>query len=222
MKKALIIVDMQNDFAKSEAPMYVKNAEQTVPVINDLLNLFNNQKDLIIFTKDWHPQNHGSFASNHPGHNVFDQVLLGTLPQVLWPDHCVQNSHGSEIVDGINQVENAIIIEKGLDPAIDSYSAFFDNGRLAQTELDNILKKNKVSEVVVCGLALDYCVKFTALDAHDLGYKTFVVNEATKAVNLNPNDADQTIKDLRSVGVHYISMEDIKKRFAKKENQIEL
>lgn len=176
--KALIIVDVQNDFLKGGS-LAVPNGNDVIPVINEIQNDF----DLIIATQDWHPANHKSFAANHFDKNEFEVIDLNGLQQVLWPVHCVQGSFGAEFHQDleINKIE--AIFRKGMDAEIDSYSGFFDNGKRKSTGLFGYLKDRNVTEVFVCGLAADYCVQFTANDALNLGFKTTIIDNATKPID---------------------------------------
>ena len=157
--KALIVVDVQNDFVPGGA-LAVPEGDRVVPLCNALANSF----DLVVATQDWHPADHGSFAANHPGRKVGEVIDLQGLQQILWPVHCVQNTPGAQFVHGLDTSRFARIFQKGTDPAIDSYSGFFDNGHRRSTGLGDYLRSNNVTDVYVCGLATDYCVKFTALD----------------------------------------------------------
>ncbi|MBA5629914.1 bifunctional nicotinamidase/pyrazinamidase [Moheibacter lacus] len=176
--KALIIVDVQNDFLENGS-LAVPNGNQIIPIINEIQNDF----DLIVVTQDWHPSDHKSFAKEHPGKKEFETIDLNGLEQVLWPVHCVQGSFGAEFHQELNTNSVEAIFRKGMDPEIDSYSGFFDNGKRKNTGLFGYLKDRKVSEVFVCGLAADFCVYFTAQDALDLGFQTTILKEATKPIN---------------------------------------
>ena len=158
--KALIIVDVQNDFCPGGA-LPVPEGDRVVEVINRIQPGF----DLVVATQDWHPADHGSFAANHPGRRPGEQIELAGLPQILWPVHCVQGTPGAELHPGLDRSRIARVFRKGTDPSVDSYSGFFDNGRRASTGLGEYLKDQGVTDVYVCGLATDYCVKATALDA---------------------------------------------------------
>jgi nicotinamidase/pyrazinamidase len=164
--KALILVDIQNDFLPGGA-LAVADGDKIIPVLNRIQREFS----LVVATQDWHPGNHGSFAMNHPGKNVFEQIDLNGLPQTLWPAHCVQNTKGAELAGALERERIAKIFPKGTDAAIDSYSGFFDNGHRKSTGLGEWLKGRGASEIYVCGLATDYCVKFTALDAVAAGFR---------------------------------------------------
>ncbi|HEY5751560.1 MAG TPA: bifunctional nicotinamidase/pyrazinamidase [Chthoniobacterales bacterium] len=194
--RALIIVDLQNDFVKGGA-LAVPEGETLVPLINELQPNY----DLVVATQDWHPADHGSLVTNHPGHQPGDVIDLNGLPQILWPAHCVQGTPGADFVPGLDQDRWAAVFRKGTDSGIDSYSGFFDNGRRKATGLGDYLKQRGVTEVHVLGLATDYCVKFTALDAASLGFKTALISAASRGVNLQPGDVDKAIKEMRTAGV---------------------
>ena len=204
--RALILVDIQNDFLPGGA-LAVPEGDTVVPIANKLQVAF----PLVVATQDWHPANHGSFAANHPGKNAFEQIDLNGLPQTLWPIHCVQGTAGAELADGLQRNRIAKVFAKGTDPGIDSYSGFFDNGHRKATGLGDWLKAKGVTEVFVCGLATDYCVKFTALDAVSLGFKTHLVEDACRGVNLRPNDVKTSIEEMRRAGVKVVQSSDILK-----------
>ena len=176
--KTLIIVDIQNDFLEGGS-LAVPNGNDVIPVLNEIQKDF----ELILATQDWHPQNHKSFAAEHPGKNEFEVIDLNGLQQVLWPVHCVQGSFGAEFHQDLEKNNIEAIFRKGMDPEIDSYSGFYDNGKLKNTGLFGYLKDRKVSEVFVAGLAADFCVYFTANDAIDLGFKTTIIEEASKPID---------------------------------------
>jgi nicotinamidase/pyrazinamidase len=194
--KALILVDIQNDFIPGGA-LAVPGGDQIIPTVNRLQRLF----DVVVATRDWHPPDHGSFAANHPGKKPGDVIQLDGLSQVLWPVHCVQNTVGAALAPSLDTPLIAEIIDKGTDPGIDSYSGFFDNGHRKATGLGDFLAKRRVREVYVAGLATDYCVKFTALDAVRLGYKTHVIEDACRGVDLKPGDVTRALEELKLAGV---------------------
>ncbi|MGF1636410.1 MAG: bifunctional nicotinamidase/pyrazinamidase [Cyclobacteriaceae bacterium] len=199
MKKALIIVDVQNDFLPGGA-LAVDDGDAIIPVINRIQKEF----DIIAATQDWHPSNHGSFAVNHPGKNPGDTIELAGLPQILWPVHCVQDSDGAAFDVRLDTSRIKRVFRKGTDNEIDSYSGFFDNGHRKDTGLADWLKEQSVDTVYIAGLAADYCVKFTALDAVDVGFKTYLYKNATKAVNLQPDDFDKAIHEMVAAGVQMV------------------
>jgi nicotinamidase/pyrazinamidase len=192
---ALILVDLQNDFMPGGA-LAVPQGDQVVPVANRLMPRF----ELVVATADWHPANHSSFASNHPGHQIGEIVQVGNLNQILWPDHCIQGTTGAAFHPELDQSRIHHIIHKGTNPLLDSYSGFFDNGHVQATGLGDYLKAQGISRVVILGLATDYCVKFTALDAIQLGFETVVIPDGCRAVNLQPDDGRRAMEELRANG----------------------
>src|SRR5581483_127938 len=196
----LILVDIQNDFLPGGA-LAVPHGDAAVPVANGIQSAF----DLVVVTQDWHPQNHGSFVSNHPGKKPFEQIDLDGLPQTLWPDHCVQGSRGAELAATLRRDRLEGVFQKGVDARIDSCSVFFDNGHRKSTGLGEWLKTRGASEVHVCGLARDYGVKFIALDAICLGLKTSLVEDACRGVHLRPNAVASAVNEMRRAGVSLMS-----------------
>jgi nicotinamidase/pyrazinamidase len=204
--KALILVDIQNDFLPGGA-LAVPDGDKVIPIANQLQFVF----PLIVATQDWHPANHGSFAANHPGKKVFEQIDLNGLPQTLWPVHCLQETPDAALSKDLNQDRITKIFQKGTDPGIDSYSGLFDNGRRKSTGLGEWLKDKGIKEVFVCGLATDYCVKFTALDAVQVGFKTSFIEDASRGVNLGPNDVKNAIAEMKRAGVKIVQSEELLK-----------
>jgi nicotinamidase/pyrazinamidase len=194
--KALLLIDIQNDFCAHGA-LEVKDADAVVPIANRLMPLF----DVVVATQDWHPANHKSFAANHLWRKVGQVIDLNGLPQILWPMHCVQNMMGAMFHKSLNTEGVHHVVQKGTDAEIDSYSGFFDNGKRKQTDMDDFLKSKGVKEVYIMGLATDYCVKYTALDAVALGYKTFLIEDGCRGVNLNEHDAEKAIEEMATNGV---------------------
>lgn len=192
-KQALIIVDAQNDFMPGGS-LAVPNGNEIIPVINALLPNF----ELIIFTQDWHPENHKSFASQHKDKKVYDKINLNGLDQILWPDHCIQNSYGANIhkeIDLGKITGNFYIFKKGMDPEVDSYSGFYDNGKKNSTGLAEFLKERDVKTVNIVGLALDFCVAYTAIDAASEGFKTFVIADGTRAITKSDKEMNELFKN---------------------------
>lgn len=194
--KALVVVDIQKDFLPGGA-LAVSNGDEILPLVNHIMTGFEQ----VVATQDWHPANHESFASNHQHGSVGQVIDLLGLPQILWPDHCVQFTSGSEFADRLDVNLIHKVIRKGMDPKVDSYSGFFDNDRKQDTGLAAYLRSKNVDELFIVGLATDYCVKFTALDAVSLGFKTTVLSDAVKAVNLEPDDHQIAVNDMRIAGV---------------------
>ena len=195
-KSALILVDIQNDFLPGGA-LAVPDGDQVVPVANRLIPGF----ELVVATQDFHPPGHGSFASMHPGASVGDEIELNGLQQILWPDHCVQGTSGAEFAAELHLPAETHVFQKGTDPTIDSYSGFFDNGKRKATGLGDFLQRLGVEHVVVLGLATDYCVKFTALDAVELGFRVTLVGDGCRGVNLSEGDVERAVADMKVAGV---------------------
>ena len=201
MKKALIVVDIQNDFCKGGS-LEVADGEKIIPYINHLMK--TNNYDEIILTQDFHPTEHKSFAVNN-GKSVGEIIDLNGISQTMWPVHCVQGTSGVEFHPDLEKNKATYIIKKGMNPEIDSYSAFFDNQKLIDTGLSNYLKSKNIETVEIVGLALDYCVKYTCIDAVSEGFKVILYFKGTKAVNLHPDDAKNTVFELLEKGVSVIN-----------------
>jgi len=202
--KALILVDIQTDFLPGGA-LAVPDGDAIIPVVNRLQAKF----PLVVATQDWHPANHGSFAANHPGNAVFTQIDLNGLPQTLWPVHCVQGTPGADLATGLQREGIAKIFPKGTDAGIDSYSGLNDNGHRKSTGLGEWLREKGVTEVFVCGLATDYCVKFTALDAVQMGFKTYFIEDASRGVNLQPNDVANAVAEMDHAGITVVQSQQV-------------
>ena len=194
--KALLLVDIQNDFLPGGS-LAVPHGDEVVPVANGLMPKF----EIVIATQDWHPPDHLSLVSQHPGRQVGDVVVLDGAEQVLWPDHCVQNTFGAEFSAKLNQTGIQHVVQKGTDRTIDSYSGFFDNARRKKTPLEDQLRARGVDTLHVMGLATDYCVKATVLDAVDLGFRTVLILAGVRGVELNRGDCQRAIEQMRTAGV---------------------
>jgi nicotinamidase/pyrazinamidase len=193
--KALVLVDLQYDFCPGGA-LAVARGDQTIGVANRVAPHF----ELVVATQDWHPPDHGSFAANHEGKKPYDVIDLHGLQQVLWPVHCVQGSRGASFHDDLTARVNKVF-QKGTDPTVDSYSGFFDNGKRKATGMAAWLREQGVRQVFVMGLATDYCVKFTALDACGEGFATYLIEDGCRAVDLKEGDGDRAIDEMRNSGV---------------------
>jgi nicotinamidase/pyrazinamidase len=202
--KVLIIVDIQNDFLPGGA-LAVHEGDQIIPIVNRLIPQF----EFVIATQDWHPPDHGSFASNHPGKNPGELIDLHGLQQVLWPNHCIQNTKGADFSAELNSKNIRKVFQKGTDQHIDSYSGFYDNGKMKDTGLNAFLTAQGIRQVYVVGLATDYCVKFTAIDAAAAGYDTHVIRDASRAVNLHKNDEAKALNEMRKKGIKIIDSSSI-------------
>lgn len=198
--KALILVDIQNDFLPGGA-LAVPRGDEVIPVANRLMPRY----DLVVATQDWHPADHQSFASQHPGRSVGQTIQLDGLQQVLWPDHCVQETHGAEFAAQLHSEGIHFVVRKGTDRQTDSYSGFFDNQRRKATGLADVLQQRHVTDVDVLGLATDFCVKFTALDAVDLGFRTRIIVDGVRGVNLTPGDCQRALAEMLARGIMLIS-----------------
>jgi nicotinamidase/pyrazinamidase len=197
--RALVLVDLQYDFMPGGA-LAVARGDEVVPVAQQLVPKF----DVVIATQDWHPRDHASFAVNHPGKQVGEMIELGGLPQVLWPAHCVQGSRGAELHESLDKKRITAVFRKGLDPAIDSYSGFFDNGHKKATGLGDWVRDKKITKLFVMGLATDYCVKFTVLDARQLGFDTVLIEDGCRGVNLKEGDDTRAIAQMRRAGAKIV------------------
>lgn len=204
--RALILVDIQNDFCTGGA-LAVPNGEAVVPLANRLMPL----ADVVAATQDWHPADHGSFAVNHPGALPFTMAELGGLPQILWPAHCVQGTTGARLHPDLDTQRITKVFPKGTDPDIDNYSGFFDNGRRKATGLADWLLAQGISDLLICGLATDYCVKATAIDAAQLGFTTTVVTDACRGVGLKPDDIGEALDAMRAAGVGIATTKELDK-----------
>jgi len=202
---ALIIVDLQNDFLPSGA-LPVPHGDEVIQLANELQRRF----DLVLATQDWHPPNHGSFAANHPGKKPGDRVTLDGIEQILWPVHCVQNTRGAEFAQSFDTSRIAHVFHKGIDPKIDSYSTFFDNAHRRETGLADYLKKRSIKDIYLMGLALDYCVKYSALDAHHLGLNTHVIVDGCRGIELEPGDIGRALDEMRRVGAVLLQSGDVR------------
>jgi nicotinamidase/pyrazinamidase len=198
--KALIVIDVQNDFCPGGA-LAVPEGDLVIPVVNRLQPRF----DLVVATQDWHPAGHLSFAANHPGRSPGDVIELAGLPQVLWPAHCVHDTPGAELHPALDLGRVRRVFRKGTDPEIDSYSALFDNAHRRATGLAEFLRDHGVGKVYLAGLATDYCVKFSALDAVGLGFSTAVVLDACRGVELRPGDTDRAVAEMQAAGVKILA-----------------
>ncbi len=204
MKEALILVDIQNDFIPGGA-LAVPQGDEIVPVANRVQAEF----DLIVATQDWHPRDHQSFASHHPGRNPGDRIDLHGVDQVLWPDHCVQNTPGAAFHPHFDFSRVDHVVRKGTDPAIDSYSAFFDNEHRKATGLHDYLQQKQVTDIYIMGLATDYCVLYSVRDARKLGYRTFVIQDGCRGIDLQPGDVDRAIEEMEKIGATVVQSDQI-------------
>ncbi len=203
--RALILVDLQIDFLPNGA-LAVPEGDLVIPLANRLQASF----EIVVASQDWHPADHGSFADNHLGKRVYDRIELGGLPQTLWPAHCVQFTKGALFAPGFNRERVQKVFQKGVDPQIDSYSAFFDNAHRRSTGMDTWLKERQVKHVYIAGLPTDYCVKFTALDAIKVGFRPHVIEDACRGINVHPGDVKRAIWEMKSAGIEILQSNQLK------------
>lgn len=204
MKSALLLVDIQNDFLPGGA-LAVKDSEKILSTVQSLMSKF----EWVFATRDFHPADHESFASMHSGRAVGEVIDLHGLDQLLWPDHCVQGSHGSEFSEQIDTHKINRVFVKGTDPKVDSYSGFFDNGRKNSTGMDEYLKNEGFQRLYVVGLATDFCVKFTVLDALSLGFEVVVIEDGCKGVNLQAEDHEKALREMEDAGATVLKSSDL-------------
>lgn len=198
-KAALLVIDVQNDFCPGGS-LAVPKGDKIIPAINDLAKKFHE----VIATQDWHPRNHISFASNHPGKKINEEIKVNGINQVLWPDHCIKGTKGASFHPKLDTTQFDLILRKGNNPKIDSYSAFQENDKKTITGLNGYLKNLEIKNVYIAGLALDYCVYFSAMDANELGYNTFVIKDATKGINKPEGSIEKALNRMKEKGVKII------------------
>ncbi len=191
----LLIIDVQNDFC-SAGSLAVPDAEAVLPLINEFIPQF----DTVVMTQDWHPAGHSSFASSHPGKQAFETITLPYGEQTLWPDHCVQGSHGADFHPDLHTDGAQLIIRKGFRTAIDSYSAFYENDHSTTTGLTGYLQQRGIRRLFCVGLALDYCVRFSAVDARREGFDAVVLEKACRGIDLDGSN-DTALAQMRDAGV---------------------
>jgi nicotinamidase/pyrazinamidase len=197
-EQALIVIDVQNDFCPGGA-LAVAGGDEVVPLVNGLVGDFAH----VILTQDWHPQHHSSFASSHPGRQPFETTTMSYGEQTLWPDHCIQGSKGAEFHPGLDWTKAELVLRKGFRTAIDSYSAFFENDHATPTGLAGYLRERGIGSVTLAGLATDYCVAYSALDAVAQGFLTTVRLDACRGIDLGGSMAAMTAR-MREAGVNLV------------------
>jgi len=202
----LLVVDVQNDFCPG-GNLAVTKGDEVVAIVNRLCQRFHH----VVLTQDWHPRGHLSFASSHPGRKPFETIVLPYGPQVLWPDHCVQETQGAEFHAGLRIPHAELVLHKGYHRAIDSYSAFFENDRTTPTGLAGYLRERGLARLFVAGLAFDFCVRYSAEDAHRAGFGVVVVEDACRAIDVD-GSAAATRQSLADLGVALIGADAIVER----------
>ena len=194
---ALILIDIQNDFL-SGGSLEVPKGDEIIDNVNFIMDNYN----IVVATKDWHPKDHISFASNHKNKNVGQIIKINNLDQMLWPDHCIKDSKGSEFPKKLNSHKIHKIFYKGVDSDIDSYSGFYDNGKIRSTGLSNFLKKSNINQVDIVGLATDYCVKYSSIDAYNEGFKTKVLCCCVRGISVETTET--AFKEMKDMGISII------------------
>lgn len=203
-RASLLIIDVQNDFCPGGA-LPVPGGDEIVPVINSLMERFTH----VVATQDWHPPGHVSFASSHGGKDPFDTVLVNGIEQVLWPDHCVQGSSGAALHPELDQRGLHLILRKGTERNLDSYSAFFENDRKTLTGLASYLREVGMSAVWLCGLAADVCVFYSAMDAVRLGFHTTVIEDGVRGVDVPAGNVERTRCSMEEAGIRFTQSDNI-------------
>ena len=200
---SLLMIDIQNDFCPGGA-LAVNEGDQIVSVVNNLQLIF----PINIMTQDWHPENHKSFASNHENKEPLTVTEMFYGQQVLWPDHCIQDTSGSSFHSDLKTKYSDLIIRKGFRPEIDSYSAFFENDQSTPTGLDGYLKTRQIKKLYLCGLALDFCVFFSAIDGVKLGFEVFVILDACRAIDLD-GSLENAMDNMKKSGVKFVKSSEL-------------
>ena len=198
-KTCLLLIDLQNDFLPGGA-LAVPGGDQVIRVANEMMRNF----DIVIASQDWHPSNHGSFVSQHPDRKVGDTFLWNGASQVVWPDHCVQGTYGAAFPSELDVSKISQLVTKGEDPNVDSYSTFFDNAKMRATRLHAILQSLGIDAIHMMGLATDYCVRATALDALELGYRVTLHTKGCRGVEIQPGDCVRAIEEMDLNGVEVL------------------
>lgn len=207
-KDALLVIDMQNDFLPNGA-LPVAEGDKIIDSINELTYKFHQKENPIVFTQDWHPKDHQSFASAHPGKNAYDQFEAPGLGPVLWPDHCIQGTHGANFAPRIQSVVATLILRKGFHKHIDSYSAFLENDQSTETGLRTYLEAIGMNRVFLCGLALDYCVYYSAIDAKNFDFDVVFVLDLTKPVNSPENSVSVALQRMIDHKISFVTSDQI-------------
>lgn len=208
MPAALLLIDLQNDFCPQGA-LAVSEGDRVIPIALDAIKQAQQNSVPVIATQDWHPAHHGSFASQSGG-KIGEMGELAGLEQIWWPDHCIQGSEGAEFHPQLNAAHFDHIVHKGTDATIDSYSAFFDNGRRASTELHSWLQRHQIDTLYMMGLATDYCVKYSVMDALHLGYRVVVITDGCRGVNIKPEDSKIALQQMQTLGATLMTLSDVR------------
>ena len=207
-KDALLVIDMQNDFLPDGA-LPVADGDKIIDGINVLAAKFRQNENPVIFTQDWHPKDHHSFASAHPGKNPYDLFEAPGIGPILWPDHCVQGTHGANFAPQLQTVEATLILRKGFHTTIDSYSAFLENDKETETGLRTYLVAIGINRIFVCGLALDYCVYYSAIDARNFGLDVVYLLDLTKPINSPENSVSEALQTMIDHKIVFITSDQV-------------
>ena len=205
---ALIIVDMQNDFMPGGA-LPVEEGDKIVDSINIVAQIFRKSNSSIVLTQDWHPEDHLSFASAHPGKEPGEEFQTEGIGPVLWPDHCVQGSKGAEFHEKLKVNFAHTIIRKGYNPKVDSYSGFMEDDKKSETGLAGFLRSLNIRRIFICGLALDYCCFFTALDGIDFGFEVYFLVNLTRGIDLPPGNISKSLQVLTNKGIKFATKDNL-------------
>ena len=203
---SLLIIDMQYDFMPGGA-LPVEEGDQIIDDINLVAEIFKNNNGIVVLTQDWHPKNHKSFASSYPGKNPGDEFQSEGIGPILWPDHCVQGTQGAKFHEKLNTDLANVIIRKGYNIDVDSYSAFIENDKKSETGLAELLKSLNIKRIFICGLALDYCCYFTAIDGIDFGFEVYFLVNLTKGIDLPPGNISSSLENMRNKGIKFVAKE---------------
>jgi len=205
---ALLIIDMQNDFMPGGA-LPVEEGDQIIDNINNIAEIFRENNGIIVLTQDWHPKNHMSFASSHLGKEPGEKFQSEGIGPVLWPDHCVQGSKGAEFHEKLKTNLAYAIIRKGYNSNVDSYSGFIENDKKSETGLSGFLKSLKIKRIFICGLALDYCCYFTALDGTDFGFEVYFLVNLTRGIDIPSGNISKSLQDMTDKGIKFATKDNL-------------
>jgi len=203
---SLLIIDMQYDFMPGGA-LPVEEGDQIIEEINSVAEIFKNNNGIVVLTQDWHPKNHKSFASSYPGKNPGDEFQSEGIGPILWPDHCVQGTQGAKFHEKLKTDLANTILRKGYNINVDSYSGFVENDKKSETSLAGLLKSLNIKRIFICGLALDYCCYFTAIDGIDFGFEVYFLVNLTKGIDLPPGNISSSLENMRNKGIKFVAKE---------------
>ena len=203
---SLLIIDMQYDFMPGGA-LPVEEGDQIIEEINSVAEIFKSNNGIIVLTQDWHPKNHKSFASSYPGKNPGDEFQSEGIGPILWPDHCVQGTQGAKFHEKLKTDLANVIIRKGYNIDVDSYSGFIENDKKSETGLAGLLKSLSLKRIFICGLALDYCCYFTAIDGINFGFEVYFLVNLTKGIDLPPGNISSSLENMRNKGIKFVAKE---------------